>query len=95
MHFKKGVPEDRKVMLRLELAFYEERVPLTSIERTELRRWVARGHSPYTNPMGYQSPFGGEMDFAAAIHAPRDTCMPGTVAEALKGDLSVIETENP
>ena len=31
----------------------EETTPMTSIERTSLRRWVKQGNSPESNPWGY------------------------------------------
>lgn len=47
--------------LETELVVFEKFVPMTTGEKAVVEKWVAEGHSPFTNPFGLVSMNGGSM----------------------------------
>ena len=49
----------------------EEMTPMTTIERTSLRRWVKQGNSPESNPWGYLDEDGWPLNYLLAYRRNR------------------------
>ena len=49
MRFHKNVPQENREFLTEQLKKYEKEMVMTSEERKELHKWVAKGRSPYDN----------------------------------------------
>jgi len=69
--FKLMTPQELKAYCkeecRKELREFEETVPMTIPERTEVRKWVHKGNSVYTNPWHTAYGDGYEMNYLDAI----------------------------
>lgn len=67
MRFHKNVPQEHREILTEQLKKYEKEMTMTSDERKELHRWVARGRSPYDNGDFIYAENGWPMDFVSAL----------------------------
>lgn len=67
MRFHKNVPQENRELLTEQLKKYEKEMKMTSEERQELHKWVARGRSPYDNGDYICGENGCPMDFVSAL----------------------------
>lgn len=67
MRFHKNVPQENRELLTEQLKKYEKEMKMTSEERRELHKWVARGRSPYDNGDYICGENGCPMDFVSAL----------------------------
>lgn len=67
MRFHKNVPQENREILKEQLKKYEKEMAMTSDERRELHKWVARGRSPYDNGDFIYAENGCPMDFVSAL----------------------------
>lgn len=67
MRFHKNVPQENREFLIEQLKKYEKEMAMTSDERQELHKWVARGRSPYDNGDYICGENGWPMDFVSAL----------------------------
>ena len=67
MRFHKHVPQEHREILTEQLRKYEKEMAMTSDERRELHKWVARGCSPYDNGDFIYRENGWPMDFVSAL----------------------------
>lgn len=67
MRFYKNVPQENRELLTEQLKKYEKEMVMTSEERRELRKWVAKGRSPYDNGDYIYGENGWPMDFVSAM----------------------------
>lgn len=67
MRFHKNVPQENREILTEQLKKYEKEMTMTSEERRELHKWVAKGHSPYDNGDFIYGENGWPMDFVSAL----------------------------
>lgn len=67
MRFYKNVPYENREILTEQLKKYEKEMAMTSDERKELHKWVARGNSPYDNGDYIYGENGWPMDFVSAL----------------------------
>ena len=67
MRFHKNVPQENREFLTEQLKKYEKEMKMTSEERKELHKWVARGRSPYDNGDYICGENGCPMDFVSAL----------------------------
>lgn len=67
MRFHKNVPQENRDFLTGQLKRYEKEMAMTSEERRELHKWVARGRSPYENGDYVCGENGCPMDFVSAL----------------------------
>lgn len=67
MRFHKNVPQENREFLTEQLKKYEKEMKMTSEERQELHKWVARGRSPYDNGDYICDENGCPMDFVSAL----------------------------
>lgn len=72
MRFSKKMTADQKEYLNELLRQYEERTPMNSEERAELRQWVMEGNSPYDNGWYLCYEDGCLLDFVSAVRIVRD-----------------------
>ena len=72
MRFSKKITAARKEYLANLLRQYEERTPMNSEERAELRQWVMDGNSPYDNGWNHCDEDGRPLDFVSAIRIVQD-----------------------
>lgn len=72
MRFSKKITAARKEYLANLLRQYEERTPMNSEERAELRQWVMDGNSPYDNGWSLCDEDGCQLDFVSAVRIVRD-----------------------
>ena len=72
MRFSKKITADQKEYLAELLQQYEERTPMNSEERAELRQWVMDGNSPYDNGWNLCDEDGCPLDFVSAIRIVQD-----------------------
>lgn len=84
MRFYKNVPYENREILTVQLKKYEKEMAMTSDERRELHKWVARGNSPYDNGDYIYRENGWPMDFVSALRF---------VDEQLKWFASLSEEE--
>jgi hypothetical protein len=56
-----------KMWLNKELKEFLKKNPMTKTERKEIRKWVKKGHSVYTNGCYYAYENGWEMNFLDAL----------------------------
>ena len=61
--FKAEVSSELREYLQKEYNEYAAKTSMTEEEHKALRRWVADGNSPYSNPAFYADERGIEMDF--------------------------------
>lgn len=67
MRFHKNVPQENREFLTEQLKKYEKEMVMTSEERKELHKWVAKGRSPYDNGDYVCGENGWPMDFVSAM----------------------------
>lgn len=67
MRFHKNVPQENREFLTEQLKKYEKEMKMTSEERQELHKWVARRRSPYENGDYISGENGCPMDFISAL----------------------------
>lgn len=67
MRFHKNVPQENREILTEQLKKYEKEMTMTSEERRELHKWVAKGRSPYDNGDFIYGENGWPMDFVSAL----------------------------
>lgn len=67
MRFYKNVPQENREFLKEQLKKYEKEMAMTSDERKELHKWVAKGRSPYDNGDYICGENGWTMDFISAM----------------------------
>lgn len=67
MRFHKNVPQENREILTEQLKKYEKEMTMTSEERRELHKWVAKGRSPYDNGDYIYGENGWPMDFVSAL----------------------------
>lgn len=67
MRFHKNVPQENRDFLTGQLKRYEKEMAMTSEERRELHKWVARGRSPYENGDYVCRENGCPKDFVSAL----------------------------
>lgn len=72
MRFSKKITAARKEYLTELLRQYEERTPMNSEERAELRQWVMDGNSPYDNGWNLCDEDGCPLDFVSAMRIVHD-----------------------
>lgn len=72
MRFHKNVPLEHREFLTEQLKKYEKEMAMTSEERKELHKWVARGRSPYDNGDYIYGENGWPMDFVSAMRFEAD-----------------------
>lgn len=72
MRFHKKVSIEKRERLLQQLRKYEKEVTMTTEERRELRKWVARGESPYDNGNNIHGENGWPMDFVNAMRFVSD-----------------------
>ena len=72
MRFSKKITAARKEYLANLLRQYEERTPMNSEERAELRQWVMEGNSPYDNGWYLCDEDGCPLDFVYAMRIAQD-----------------------
>lgn len=63
INFKSEVPSELRGYLQKEYDEYAAKTSMTDEEHKALRKWVADGNSPYSNPALYADERGIEMDF--------------------------------
>ena len=63
INFKSKVSSELRAYLQKEYNEYAAKTSMTDKEHKVLRRWVADGNSPYSNPALYADDRGIEMDF--------------------------------
>ena len=61
--FKAEVSSELREYLQKEYNEYAAKTSMTEEEHKALRKWVAEGNSPYSNPALYADDRGIEMDF--------------------------------
>ena len=61
--FKAEVSSELREYLQKEYNEYAAKTSMTEEEHKALRKWVAEGNSPYSNPALYADERGIEMDF--------------------------------
>lgn len=72
MRFSKKITADQKEYLIELLRQYEEKTPMNSEERAELRQWVMEGNSPYDNGWYLCDEDGCPLDYVSAMRIARD-----------------------
>ena len=63
INFKPEVSSELREYLQKEYNEYAAKTSMTGEEHKALRKWVAEGNSPYSNPALYVDDRGIEMDF--------------------------------
>ena len=61
--FKAEVSSELREYLQKEYNEYAAKTSMTEEEHKALRKWIAEGNSPYSNPALYADERGIEMDF--------------------------------
>jgi len=72
INFKSEVPLELKAYLQKEYNEYAAKTSMTEEEHKALRKWVAEGNSPYSNPALYADERGIEMDFISGRRTIED-----------------------
>lgn len=67
MRFQKNVSQEIRAILSNDLRRYVNEVPMNARERSELRKWVQSGRSPYDNGWHIATDAGIPMDFVNAL----------------------------
>ena len=57
------------------LAEMENVIPMLTVERTALRRWVIKGNDPERNPWGYLDEDGWPMNYVEAYRRHKGYCL--------------------
>ena len=70
--FKAEVSSELRAYLQKEYNEYAAKTSMTEEEHKALRRWVADGNSPYSNPALYADERGVEMDFISGWRTIED-----------------------
>lgn len=63
--FKSDVSSELREYLQKEYNEYAAKTSMTDEEHKALRKWIAEGNSPYSNPALYADERGTEMDFVS------------------------------
>lgn len=69
MRFQKNVSQEIRAILSNDLRRYVNEVPMNARERSELRKWVQSGRSPYDNGWHIATDAGIPMDFVNALRS--------------------------
>ena len=98
MRFHKNVPLEHREFLTEQLKKYEKEMAMTSEERKELHKWVARGRSPYDNGDYIYGENGWPMDFVSALRFEADqmewfASLSEEEKQALQGKSQQYDTE--
>lgn len=98
MKFHKSVPLEHREFLTEQLKKYEKEMAMTSEERKELHKWVARGRSPYDNGDYIYGENGWPMDFVSAMRFEADqmewfASLSEEEKQALQGKSQQYDTE--
>ena len=72
INFKSKVSSELRAYLQKEYNEYAAKTSMTDKEHKALRRWVADGNSPYSNPALYADERGVEMDFISGWRTIED-----------------------
>ena len=72
INFKSKVSSELREYLQKEYNEYAAKTSMTDKEHKALRRWVADGNSPYSNPALYADERGVEMDFISGWRTIED-----------------------
>lgn len=87
MGFRKNVSRELREFLSEELQRYTREIPMNAKERSELRKWVQSGHSPYDNGWYISTETGEPLDFINALRAVQ--------SEAISSVSYDTETDHP
>lgn len=84
MRFHKNASQEIRMALSNDLRQYIEEVPMNARERSELRKWVQSGRSPYDNGWNIATDAGTPMDFVNALR----------VVESGENTIAAYDTQN-
>ena len=96
MRFQKNVSQEIRAILSNDLRRYVNEVPINARERSELRKWVQSGRSPYDNGWHIATDAGIPMDFVNALRfIESEASVKVAYDTALDDIVFIVGTDHP